>query len=134
MVKPPPGGAIRAHIDAFDPVTGEKKWSWPTKYPILSSLLVTGGDLLFTGDVEGRFLAFDAKTGKQLWSFNTGSGHRGSPITYAVRGRQFVAVPSGLGSIFVNAMPTIWPEAADFPGGSAVFVFALPESITDKSR
>ena len=126
-VKPPPDGPIRSHLDAFDPVTGQKKWSVPFKYPILSSLLVTGGDVLFTGDVEGRFLAFDAKSGKQLWSFNTGSGHRGGPITYSVKGRQYVAVPSGLGSIFVSSMPRTWPEAAGWPGGSAVFVFALPQ-------
>jgi alcohol dehydrogenase (cytochrome c) len=129
IVKPPPDGPIRVHLDAFDPFTGEKKWTVPFKYPILSSLLVTGGDVLFTGDVEGRFLAFDAKTGKQLWSFSTGSGHRGGPIAYSVNGRQYVAAPSGLGSIFVGGMPATWPEAAGFPGGSAVFAFALPESI-----
>lgn len=127
VVKPPPDGPIRVHLDAFDPVSGEKKWTVPFKYPILSSLLVTGGDLLFVGDVEGRFLAFDAKNGKQLWSFNTGSGHRGGPITYSVNGRQYVAAPSGLGSIFVSAMPATWPETAGLPGGSAVFVFALPQ-------
>ncbi|HYV06918.1 MAG TPA: PQQ-dependent dehydrogenase, methanol/ethanol family [Blastocatellia bacterium] len=126
IVKPPPDGPIRAHLDAFDPVSGEKKWTVPFKYPILSSLLATGGDVLFTGDVEGRFLAFDAKTGKQLWSFNTGSGHRGGPITYSMNGRQYVAAPSGLGSIFVGGMPATWPEVAGFPGGSALFVFALP--------
>jgi len=126
-VKPPPDGPIRAHLDAFDPVTGQKKWSVPFKYPILSSLLVTGGDVLFTGDVEGRFMAFDAKTGKQIWSFSTGSGHRGGAITYSVKGRQYVAVPSGLGSIFVSSMPRTWPEAAGWPGGSALFVFALPQ-------
>ena len=125
--KPPPNGKVTSHIDAFDPVTGDKKWTLPTKYPILASLLVTGGDVLFTGDVEGRFLALDAKTGKQLWSFSTGSGHRGGPITYSVKGRQYVATPSGLGSLFVGGMPSVWPEVANFPAGSAVFVFALPE-------
>ena len=125
--KPPPNGKVTSHIDAFDPVTGDKKWTLPTKYPILASLLATGGDVLFTGDVEGRFLALDAKTGKQLWSFSTGSGHRGGPITYSIKGRQYVATPSGLGSLFVGGMPSVWPEVADFPAGSAVFVFALPE-------
>lgn len=108
-------------------MTGQKKWSVPFKYPILSSLLVTGGDVLFTGDVEGRFLAYDAKNGKQLWSFNTGSGHRGGPISYSVKGHQYIAAPSGLGSIFVSGMPATWPEAAGWPSGSALFVFALPE-------
>ena len=125
-VKPPPGAAITTHLDAFDPITGQKKWSIPTKYPILASMLATGGDVVFTGDVEGRFMALDAKSGKLLWSFNTGSGHRGGPITYSVKGRQYVAVPSGLGGLFVNGMPLAWPESVDLTTGSAVFVFALP--------
>ena len=91
-------------------------------------LLVTAGDLLMTGDVEGRFLIFDAKTGEQLFSFNTGSGLRGSPISYAVNGRQYVAVPSGLGSIFVSGMQSVWQESKYFPGGSTLFVFSLPET------
>jgi alcohol dehydrogenase (cytochrome c) len=123
----PPSGPSWSHIDAFDPVTGKKAWTWKTKYPMISSLLTTGGDLLFTGDIEGRFLAFDAKTGEQLWSFNTGSGHRGSAITYSVNGRQYIAVPSGLGSIFVSGLPVMWPEARNFMPGSTLFVFALPE-------
>src|SRR5262249_60222480 len=104
-VKSPPDGPIRSHLDAFDPVTGQKKWSVPFKYPILSSLLVTGGDVLFTGDVEGRFMAFDAKNGKQLWSFSTGSGLRGGPVTFFLKRRQYIAAPSGLRSIFVSGMP-----------------------------
>ena len=97
------------------------------KYPLTSSLLATGGDVLFTADFEGHFLAYDAKTGEQLYSFNTGSGTRGSPITYAVNGRQYIAVPSGLGSIFTSGMPAIWPETRNFLPGSTLFVFALPE-------
>jgi len=124
---PPPNGPATAHIDAFDPVTGKKAWTWKTKYPILSSLLSTGGDLLFAGDVEGKFMAFNAKTGEQLWSFNTGSGHRGSAITYSVNGRQYIAVPSGLGSIFVGGMSQMWPETRNLQPGSTLFVFALPE-------
>ena len=126
LVKPPPGGKITTHLDAFDPVTGEKKWTIPTKYPIISCLLATGGGLVFTGDVEGRFFALDARSGNLLWSFNTGSGLRGGPITYSVHGRQYVAAPSGLGSLFVGGMQATWPETAGLPSGSAVFVFALP--------
>ena len=124
---PPPQGPIYGHIDAFDPVTGAKKWTVKMKYPLTSSLLATGGDVLFTADIEGHFLAYDAKTGEQLYSFNTGSGTRGSPITYAVNGRQYIAVPSGLGSIFTSGMPAIWPETRNFLPGSTLFVFALPE-------
>ena len=127
VVKPPPNAEVTAHLDAFDPISGEKKWSWKSKYPILSSLLVTGSDLLMTGDIEGRFLIFDAKTGELLYSFNTGSGLRGSPITYSINGRQYIAVPSGLGSIFVGGLPAIWPETKNLQPGSTLFVFALPD-------
>jgi alcohol dehydrogenase (cytochrome c) len=126
--KPPPDGNPYGHIDAFDPVSGAKKWTVKMKYPLTSSLLATGGDLVLTADVEGNFLAYDAKTGELLHSFNTGSGTRGSPITYAVKGRQYIAVPSGLGSIFTGGLGALWPEARNFQSGSTLFVFALPEA------
>ena len=126
-LRPTPSGNQGSHFNAFDPVTGEKRWSYKAKYPLLASSLATGGDLVFTGDPEGAFMAFDAVTGDKLWSFNTGSGHRGSAITYSVDGRQYVAVPSGWGSAVAGLLPQLWPETEDFPGGGALFVFALKE-------
>ncbi|HEY7182077.1 MAG TPA: PQQ-dependent dehydrogenase, methanol/ethanol family [Blastocatellia bacterium] len=128
----PPGGQAYGHIDAFDPVSGAKKWTVKMKYPLTSSLLATAGDVIFTADIEGNFLTFDAKSGEQLYSFNTGSGTRGSPITYAVKGRQYVAVPSGLGSIFTSGLGSLWPEARNFQSGSTLFVFALPEAANER--
>jgi alcohol dehydrogenase (cytochrome c) len=128
----PPGGQAYGHIDAFDPVSGAKKWTVKMRYPLTSSLLATAGDLVFTADIEGNFLAYDAKTGEQLYSFNTGSGTRGSPITYAVNGRQYIAVPSGLGSIFTGGLGRLLPEARNFQNGSTLFVFALPEAATTR--
>lgn len=133
--RPPPGGEAYGHIDAFDPVSGARKWTVKMKYPLTSSLLATAGDLLFTADIEGNFLAYDARTGAQLYTFNTGSGTRGSPITYAVNGRQYIAVPSGLGSIFTGGLGSLWPEARNFQSGSTLFVFALPAaSAESKAR
>src|SRR5207245_1865113 len=80
------------------PVSGKKFWSYPSKYPLLASQLSTAGDLVFSGDPEGNFFALDAVSGKKLWNFPTGSGHRGSAITYSVKGKQYVATPSGWGS------------------------------------
>ncbi|MFN0122548.1 MAG: PQQ-dependent dehydrogenase, methanol/ethanol family [Blastocatellia bacterium] len=130
VAKPPLKGNARGHIDAFDPVTGEKKWAVDMKYPLTSSLLATAGDLVLTADIEGNFLAYDAKTGKQLYAFNTGSGTRGSPVTYAVNGRQYIAVPSGLGSIFTSGLGALWPELRNVRSGSTLFVFALPEGAS----
>ncbi len=126
--KPPPGGEVYAHIDAFEPVSGAKKWTVKLKYPLTSSLLATGSDLLMTADIEGEFFILDARTGERLYAFNTGSGTRGSPVTYAVNGRQYIAVPSGLGSIFTGGLGSLWPEARNFQSGSTLFVFALPET------
>jgi alcohol dehydrogenase (cytochrome c) len=123
----PPNGPAHGHLDAYDPVTGKRQWSYPYKYMLLASLLATGGDLVFTGDPEGFFFALDARTGTKLWSFQTGSGHRGSSVTYMVNGRQYVATPSGWGSLASGSFPDLWPETANFRGGSTLTVFALPE-------
>ena len=126
-MKRPPGAEPGGHLDAYDPVSGKRQWSYRSKYPILASILATAGELIFCGDPEGRFFALDALTGKKLWSFSTGSGHSGSPVTFSVNGRQYVAVPSGWGSAAAGAMPQLWPEMEDFTSGSTLFVFALPE-------
>ena len=123
----PEGGTSYSHLGAYDPLTGKRHWQYRHKYPLLSSQLATGGGLLFTGDATGRFLALDTKTGEELWNFRTGSGHRGSAVTFAVDGRQFVATPSGWGSALAGLTTQLWPETADFPSGSSIFVFALPE-------
>lgn len=122
----PESGEAHAHLSAYDPVTGERKWRIRHKYPLLASQLATAGGLLFSGDATGRFFALDASDGSELWSFRTGSGHRGSAITYAVGGRQYIATPSGWGSALAGLTTQLWPEAEDFPSGSSIFVFALP--------
>jgi len=122
----PPGEKAYSHLDAIDPVTGKLHWSYRSKYPLMASVLATDGDLVFSGDPEGFFFALDARTGKRLWRFQTGSGHRGSSITYAVKGRQYVATPSGMGSALAGLMPQLWPETENARGGSSLFVFTLP--------
>ncbi len=124
----PQKGEPGSHLAAYDPITGERRWIHRSKYPLLASQLATAGDLVFSGDPEGRFFALDAETGQEVWHFRTGSGHRGSPITYAVNGKQYIATPSGWGSSLAGLMTQLWPEAADFPSGSTLFVFALPDS------
>ncbi|MFN3323354.1 MAG: pyrroloquinoline quinone-dependent dehydrogenase [Bryobacteraceae bacterium] len=125
--KDPPDERAHGHLGAYDPVTGKRIWQVRHKYPVLASILATAGDLLFTGDPEGYFFALDARTGEKLWQFQTGSGHRGSPVTYRVKGRQYVATPSGWGSALAGLFQQVWPETANFRPGSAIFVFRLPE-------
>jgi alcohol dehydrogenase (cytochrome c) len=125
VAKHPPGGEAYGHLDARDPVSGEMKWTVNFKYPPIGSVLSTGGGLVFHGDVEGVFHAYDADTGAELWSFRTGSGIRGGPISYSANGKQYIAVPSGLGSLILGLYPALWPEVADFPAGAALFVFSV---------
>lgn len=123
----PAEGPAYSHIDAYEAVTGKRVWSMRYQYVLLASMLATAGDLVFTGDPEGNFFALDAKNGNKLWSFQTGAGHRGSAISYSVKGRQYIATPTGWGSIAGRTIVSIWPEAENFRGGSTLMVFALPE-------
>src|SRR5262249_34109703 len=116
-----------SHVDAYDPITGKRVWTYPYKYALLASMLATAGDVVFTGDPEGNFFALDAKTGAKLWSFQTGSGHRGSAVSYSVKGRQYIATPTGWGSLVSNVLMGLWPEAENFRSGSTLMVFALQE-------
>lgn len=128
VMRHPPGEQAYSHLDAIDPLTGAVQWSYPSKYPLLASVLATAGGLVFTGDPEGYFFALDQRSGQKLWQFQTGAGHRGSSITYSVKGRQYVATPSGWGSAVAGLLPQLWPEAEQFRGGSTLWVFALPEA------
>ena len=82
-------------INAVDPATGKMAWrvKWPT--PMYAALTPTAGNVLFTGDLSGNFLTLDARTGKTLYSFDTGGPIAGGVITYQVKGKQYVAVASG---------------------------------------
>ena len=126
-MKPPPNGKQEGYLAAYDPLTGERKWTFPVTTWIMASVLATAGDLVFTGDPEGDFFALDAKTGTRLWNFQTGAGHRGSAVTYSIGGRQYIATPTGWGSIVASGHKSIWPDAPTARPGSALVVFALPE-------
>jgi len=126
-MKPPPNGKIEGSIAAFEPVTGAMKWRVPATTWIMASVLSTAGGLVFAGDPEGNFFALDAQTGARLWDFQTGAGHRGSSISYSIGGKQYIATPSGWGSLVGGAHRQLFPEARPPKPGSALFVFALPE-------
>ncbi len=117
------------YVGAFDPLTGKKQWTFLTKYVNQSSLLATAGDLIFGGDLDGGAFALDARTGKKLWSFNTGARIDSPPISFSVDGRQFVAIAAGGGAVIDGQVATLWPETKDrLPQTAAtLFVFALPE-------
>lgn len=80
---------------AFDVVARKVRWRAVSPAPFWAGAVATSTGLVFTGDMRGHFMALDARSGAQLWKFQTGSGIIGSPITYELDGRQYVAVPSG---------------------------------------
>jgi len=93
-------GALRA----IEPLTGKIKWEWKHPSPSWSGVLSTAGGLVFTGDAEGNFIALDATTGKALWHFQCGAGVYAGPISFAVDGKQYVAVAAG-SALFAFALP-----------------------------
>jgi PQQ-dependent dehydrogenase (methanol/ethanol family) len=102
-------GRSRGAIFAWDPVARRKVWDMEEQLPVWSGALVTAGDVVFYGTLDGVFKARDARTGSLLWSYKTQSGIIGQPVSYrGPDGRQYVAVLSGIGGwpgtlITVNA-------------------------------
>jgi PQQ-dependent dehydrogenase (methanol/ethanol family) len=102
--------------------TGKTVWRFDQRAGMMSSV-ATGGGLVFTGDTNGHFRAFDDQTGAVLWDINLGSPVTGYPITYSVRGKQYVAVSVG-NSLVSSGLNRLAPEL--LPSNSSnIFVFAL---------
>jgi len=116
-------GALRA----IDPHNGKIVWEQKNKAPLWGGVLATAGDLVFTGTPEGYLKAFDAKTGEELWKFQTGSGIIGSPVTWVQDGEQYIATVSGWG----GAVPLWGGEVAksvkNLTQGGSLWVFKLPK-------
>ena len=103
-------------LRGFDADTGAPKWVFKSDTPMVAGVTPTAGDVVFTGTLNGEFLAFAAKTGDVLYRFNTGGAIAGGISTYAVGGKQYVAMASG------NASKTIWSTT----GAATVVIFGLP--------
>lgn len=95
----------RGSVSAYDPATNELVWRTPIAGGPSAGVFSTAGNLVFVGDRQGNFAALNAKSGKPLWSFQTGGAIRGGQITYQVNGTQYVAVPSGGDVVLAFALP-----------------------------
>lgn len=95
--------------------TGKIAWQHRVDDPMVGGALATAGGVVFTGEGNGRFDAFDARAGTLLWHYQASAGVNAPPITYSVSGRQYVAVAAGGNSIF------------GYRTGDELIVFALPE-------
>ena len=103
------GNLVAVNLD-----TGKVAWQHKTPQPLIGGVLATAGNLVFNGEANGWFKAFDAKTGKELWKYNCGAGVNAPAVSYMVKGKQYVAVAAG------------GNNQIDAKRGNSVFVFAMP--------
>jgi len=113
-------------LRAMDPTTGKLVWEHKEHLPLWAGVLATKGNLVFTGTGDGFFKAFDAKTGKELWKFQTGSGIVSPPITWEQDGEQYIGVTVGYG----GAVPLWGGDMAELTKpvaqGGSFWVFKIP--------
>lgn len=143
-VKMTPGhGGYRGEFTAWDPVNAKVVWKNKEEFPAWSGAVVTAGDVVFYGTMDGWFKALDARSGNLLWQFKTGSGIIGQPVIYkGPDGKEYVAVLSGVGGWagavvaggintvdgtaalgFTNAMSDLGQHTTK---GGMLYVFTLP--------
>ena len=123
-----PGTEQVGTVQAISAETGVTAWKYDQR-AATTSLVATGGGLVFGGDANGRFRAFDDETGEVHWEINLGSPLTGFPITFSVDGRQYVAASTGAGGnplAFLALTPELRPSF-----GNNLFVFALPPDGLD---
>ena len=111
---------------AIDVRTMEVRWKIEQPALFLSGALSTDGGLLFIGDLDRHFQAFDTETGARLWSTRLPAPAHGYPVTYEAEGRQFVAIPAGIG-VFRALTAVIFPDIYQPPDGQGLFVFSVPQ-------
>jgi alcohol dehydrogenase (cytochrome c) len=110
-----PGEKQWGRVAAVDVDTGKVKWRHDTAQPLIGGGMTTAGGLFFFGEGNGSFNALDSASGKKLWSFNCGAGANAMPVSYQVRGKQYVAMGCGGNT------------QLDFKRGNSVFVFSLAD-------
>ena len=119
-------GGYMGGVKAWDPVKQKQVWFNKDDLPYAGGMMTTQGNLAFQGDIKGWFKAVDAKTGKELWKFNTGSGITAAPMTYTLDGKQYIAVVSGRTQSIPAFFGTIGEKmVAASPEGGTLYVFAL---------
>ena len=116
-------GKAHGNVVAVDKNTGEVKWRYVDKDPMMAGALSTAGGLVFTGNQSGHAMALDSDTGEVLWQFRMGGGVRSQPVAYRAGERSYVAIGAGN----FNTFATFAGGPTNIPEGGNLFVFALPE-------
>ena len=116
-------------LRAFDVNQNKVLWEWNNRTPLISHTLTTAGDLVFQGTAEGKVVALNATDGQELWSFNLGTPQSGGIISYAVDGKQYIAVVAGgtvRSQVWFGKEPK-WADARKLNFSDVVVVFGLSE-------
>ena len=117
-------------LAAYDIDSMEEIWSYEQRVALLTGVITTAGDLAFVGDIDRRFRAFDVRNGEVLWETRLGTSVQGHPVTYAVDGKQYIAVTTGLGARGVSPRTVprvVSPDVRHPASGNALYVFSLDE-------
>ncbi|MFB0988316.1 MAG: PQQ-binding-like beta-propeller repeat protein, partial [Gammaproteobacteria bacterium] len=115
-------------IGAYNVDTMEEVWSHQQRASFHTGTMSTGGNLVFVGDLDRRFKAFDVTTGEIVWETRLGTSVQGHPVSFAVDGKQYIAVTAALGGTSPRAVPGVILTEIKYPrSGNAVYVFALPD-------
>ncbi|HWM61387.1 MAG TPA: PQQ-binding-like beta-propeller repeat protein [Rhizomicrobium sp.] len=115
-------------LTAYNTKTMKALWSFQQKAPFLTGVLTTDGGVGFVGDFDRRFRAIETLTGKTLWQTRLPTSVQGHVVSYAVDGKQYIAVETGLGGGSPVGKPTTLMPGVHHPNnGNGIFVFALPD-------
>lgn len=115
-------------LQAIDLATRETVWTARQRAPQTSGVLATAGGLVFAGSLDRYLRAYDLGNGRELWAARLNDVSSSSPISYAVDGKQYIAIVVGEGGFHARSFAPLVPELRSPPNrGAAVWVFALPE-------